>query len=201
MERHGAAVARGSERAHVIVDLPFGSYEPSDVDAVRSAVRLVKHGAMSVKLEGGRNAAPRIAAIVAAGIPVVGHIGVTPQTAELGEGFRVRRAREAIVADARAVESAGAFAIVLEMVDAEIAREVTATLMIPTIGIGSGPWCDAQVLVVYDALGLYPQPPPFAKKFADVAAIATEGLREYAEAVRSGAFPESPLPLVTAPRS
>jgi 3-methyl-2-oxobutanoate hydroxymethyltransferase len=199
MERHGAAVARGAERAHVIVDMPFGSYEPSDADAVRSAVRLVKVGATSVKLEGGRSAAPRIAAIVGAGIPVVGHIGVTPQTAELGEGFRTRRAREAILADARAVQEAGAFAIVLEMVDAEIAREVTATLTIPTIGIGSGPRCDAQVLVVYDALGLYPQPPPFAKKFADVAAVATDGLRAYAEAVRSGTFPESPLPLIVTP--
>jgi 3-methyl-2-oxobutanoate hydroxymethyltransferase len=193
MERHGAAVARGSERAHVIVDMPFGSYEPSDADAVRSAVRLVKHGATSVKLEGGRGAASRIAAIAGAGIPVVGHIGVTPQTAELGDGFRIRRAREAILADAHAVEEAGAFAIVLEMVDAEIAREVTGTLTIPTIGIGSGPWCDAQVLVLYDALGLYDDPPSFARKFADVATVATEGLRAYAQAVRSGSFPERPL--------
>ncbi len=193
MERHGGAVARGSERAHVIVDMPFGSYEASDADAVRSAVRLVKHGATSVKLEGGRPVASRIAAIVGAGIPVVGHVGVTPQTAALGLGFRTRRERESMLADARAVEEAGAFALVLEMVDPEIARELTATLHIPTIGIGSGPICDAQVLVLYDALGLHPAPPPFARVFADVAATATAGLRAYAEAVRSGAYPPPAL--------
>jgi 3-methyl-2-oxobutanoate hydroxymethyltransferase len=193
MERHGGAVARGSERAHVIVDMPFGSYEPSDADAVRSAVRLIKHGATSVKLEGGRAAAPRIAAIANAGIPVVGHIGVTPQTAGLGLGFRTRRQREALLDDARAVEAAGAFAIVLEMVDPEIAREATASLEIPTIGIGSGPTCDAQVLVLYDALGLHPNPPAFARVFADVAASATAGLRAYAEAVRSGGYPPPAL--------
>jgi 3-methyl-2-oxobutanoate hydroxymethyltransferase len=193
MERHGGAVARGSERAHVIVDMPFGSYEPSDADAIRAAVRLVKHGATSVKLEGGRGAAARIAAIVGAGIPVVGHIGVTPQTAALNDGFRTRRERESVVEDARAVEAAGACAIVLEMVDPEIARELTATLQIPTIGIGSGPSCDAQVLVLYDALGLHPNPPAFARVFADVAATATAGLRAYAESVRAGAYPPPAL--------
>jgi 3-methyl-2-oxobutanoate hydroxymethyltransferase len=193
MERHGGAVARGSERAHVMVDLPFGSYEPSDADAVRSAVRLVKAGATSVKLEGGEKIASRIAAIAAAGIPVCGHIGVTPQTASLGDGFRMRRVRDRLIADARAVQTAGAYAIVLEMVDPEIAREVSATLEIPTIGIGSGPTCDAQVLVLYDALGMYPDPPSFVRAFADVAAVATDGLRAYAEAVRSGAYPPPAL--------
>jgi 3-methyl-2-oxobutanoate hydroxymethyltransferase len=191
MRRHGAAVARGTERAHVIVDLPFGSYEASDADAVRSAAVLVKSGgANSVKLEGGVRSAARIAAIVNAGIPVVAHIGVLPQTAANDSGFRRKTGREALLADGKAVEAAGASAVVLEVVDAGIARDVTQALAIPTIGIGAGPHCDGQVLVLHDVLGLYGTPPPFAERFADVGATAAEGLRAYAEAVRSGSFPK-----------
>jgi 3-methyl-2-oxobutanoate hydroxymethyltransferase len=189
MCRHAAAVVRSTRKAHVIVDLPFGSYEAADEDAVRSAVLLVKAGASSVKLEGGVRVASRIAAIAAAGIPVVGHIGVLPQTAALDQGFKRKRDRELLLADARAVEAGGAFAVVLEGIDAAIGAEITQMLSIPTIGIGSGPNCDAQVLVLYDALGLYPDPPPFVKRYAELGAIATDALRTYASEVREGTFP------------
>jgi 3-methyl-2-oxobutanoate hydroxymethyltransferase len=189
MCRHTAAVARGSAKAHVIVDLPFGSYQVSDEEAVRSSVALVKAGASSVKLEGGETAAPRIAAIVASGIPVCAHIGVLPQTAGIGTGFRRKSDTAQLLADARAVEAAGAFAVVLEMVDPVAAAEITHVLAIPTIGIGSGTGCDAQVLVMHDLLGLYPNAPPFAKRYAELASIATDAFREYAREVRDGAFP------------
>jgi 3-methyl-2-oxobutanoate hydroxymethyltransferase len=198
MCRHGAAVKRGTSRAHVIVDLPFGTYQASDEDAVRSAVALVKAGATSVKLEGGIDVASRIAAIVRAGIPVVAHIGVLPQTASSTSGFRRKTDPERLIADARAVEAAGAFAVVLEMVDADAARRVTDSLDIPTIGIGAGPHCDAQVLVLHDALGLYPEAPPFAKRFAEIATIATDALRTYASEVRDGTFPSAPAPAAAA---
>jgi 3-methyl-2-oxobutanoate hydroxymethyltransferase len=190
MIRHAAAVVRGSEKAHVIVDLPFGSYQTSDETAVESAIALVKHGgASSVKLEGGVEAAPRIRAIVRAGIPVCAHVGVLPQTAGLGAGFRLKRDRDRLLRDAEAVSEAGAFTVVLEMVDDALAREVTAQLPIPTIGIGAGPHCDAQVLVLHDVLGLYPDAPPFAKQYAALAQVATDALRSYAEDVRSRSFP------------
>jgi len=190
MVRHTGAVVRATTRAHVIADLPFGAYEASDADAISSAVRLIKEGgASSVKLEGGEAAAPRIRAITGAGIPVCAHIGLLPQTAALGEGFRTRRAREALLRDAAAVQEAGAFAVVLEMVDAAIAAAVTEQVGIPTIGIGSGAGCDAQVLVLHDVLGLYPDPPKFAKAYANLANDATNALRAYAGEVRSGAFP------------
>jgi len=189
MERHGAAVARGTRRAHVAVDLPFMSYEPSNEEAIRSAGRLVRAGASSVKLEGGIERAERIAAIVGANVPVMAHIGVVPQTASLGEGFRRRTDRERLLADADAVTAAGAFAVVLEMVDADIAREITARIAIPTIGIGSGPHCDAQILVLYDLLGLTADPPPFAKPYATLGAAATEAMRRYAADVVAGRDP------------
>ena len=189
MCRHAAAVARGTARACVIVDMPFGTYETSDADAIRSAIRLVRSGATAVKLEGGAAVAPRIAAIVNAGIPVVAHIGVLPQTAAIGAGFRRKGDREALLVDARAVEAAGAFAVVLEMVDAQVAADVTAAIAIPTIGIGAGGACDAQVLVIHDVLGLYPDAPPFAKRYAEIATVATDALRAYANDVRDGVFP------------
>lgn len=189
MCRHTAAVARGSTRAHLIVDMPFGSYEASDADAIRSAVKLVRSGAGSVKLEGGAAIAPRIAAIVGANIPVVAHLGVLPQTAAIGAGFKRKADRAPLLADARAIEAAGAYAVVLEMVDAGCAAELTGALTIPTIGIGSGGSCDAQVLVLHDVLGLYPDAPPFAKRYAELATAATTALRAYAEDVRSGTFP------------
>jgi 3-methyl-2-oxobutanoate hydroxymethyltransferase len=191
MVRHAGAVVRATSRAHVIADLPFGTYEASDALAVASAVALIKDGgASSVKLEGGEAAAPRIRAIVGAGIPVCAHIGLLPQTAALGEGFRPRKAREQLLRDAHAVADAGAFAVVLEMVDAGVAAAITEAIAIPTIGIGSGPKCDAQVLVLHDVLGLYPDPPKFAKAYASLANDATNALRAYAGEVRSGAFPQ-----------
>lgn len=190
MIHHARAVVRGTARAHVMVDMPFGSYQVSDEDAVRSAVRLVKEGgACSVKMEGGEHVADRIAAIVGAGIPAVGHIGVMPQTAGLGPGYKVRTNRDVLLADARAVEAAGAYAIVLEVIDPSIAREITSALSIPTIGIGSGPACDAQVLVLHDVLGIYSNSPGFTKQYAMIGETATEALRAYADDVRGRRFP------------
>lgn len=190
MIHHAKAVVRGTTRAHVMVDLPFGSYQASDEDAIGNAIRLVKDGgASSVKLEGGEAAAPRIAAIAGAGVPVVGHIGVMPQTAALGPGYKVRSDRARLLNDAHAVEAAGAYAIVLEAVDPTIAAEITASLHIPTIGIGAGPKCDAQVLVLHDVLGLYGSSPSFAKRYADIATVSLEALRAYAGDVRERRFP------------
>jgi 3-methyl-2-oxobutanoate hydroxymethyltransferase len=190
MVRHGAAATRGTQRAHVIVDLPLGTYEASDELAVTSGVELVKRGgASSVKLEGGENAASRIRAITAAGIPVCAHIGVLPQTASLGSGFALKRERERLLRDAHAVAQAGAFAVVLEMVEDALAAEITQHIAIPTIGIGAGPHCDGQVLVLHDVLGLYPDAPPFAKRYGTLGEAATTALRTYASEVRERTFP------------
>ena len=187
---HTQAVVRGSERAHVMADMPFGSYQVGNEEALRNAIRLVKEGgACSVKLEGGRDQAERIRAITGAGIPVVGHIGVTPQTAGLGPGFKMRTHRDRLLDDARSVEAAGAYAIVLEVVDYEISREITEMLTIPSIGIGSGPHCDAQVLVLHDILGMYPHSPSFAKRYAEIGNLATQALQTYAQEVRDRVFP------------
>lgn len=190
MLHHTGAVARGARHAHVIGDLPFGSYQASDTDAIRSASRLIQEaGATSVKLEGGLRACDRIRAIVGAGIPVMGHIGVLPQTAGLGPGYKMRTNRERLLADACAVQDAGAYAIVLEVVEPDIAAEITAELKIPTIGIGSGPSCDAQVLVLYDLLGLYDDPPSFVKRYADLKAETINALARYAQDVREKVYP------------
>jgi 3-methyl-2-oxobutanoate hydroxymethyltransferase len=165
------------------------SYEPSDADAVRSAGRLAAAGAHSVKLEGGAARAPRIAAIVAAEIPVVGHIGVQPQTAALGGGFKRRDDRARLLADARAVAEAGAFALVLEMVAPDLAAEITAAIDIPTIGIGSGPQCDAQIIVIYDVLGLSAHAPPFVRPYAQLGDAVTAALRAYAGDIGAGTYP------------
>src|ERR1019366_9612126 len=157
-------------------------------DAMRSAGRLIRCGAQSVKLEGGVERAERISAIVNAGIPVIAHIGVVPQTAALDRGFRRRTDRERLLADADAIVAAGAYAVVLEMVDAAIAAEITARIPIPTIGIGSGNGCDAQILVIYDLLGLSANPPPFAKPYADLGGIATTALRAHAAALAGRRF-------------
>jgi 3-methyl-2-oxobutanoate hydroxymethyltransferase len=187
MARHGAAVARATVRSHVIIDMPFMSYEVSDEEAIRNAGILVRAGASSVKLEGAAHAG-RIAAIVAAGIPVVAHIGVVPQTAALHDGFRKRANSSELLADARAIAAAGAFAVVLEMVDSKVAEEITRAIEIPTIGIGSGPHCDAQILVLHDVLGLSTNPPPFAHPYGDLKAAAKAALGTYADDVRSGRF-------------
>lgn len=190
MLRHTAAVVRGTKQAHIVGDLPFLSYQASDEDAVRAAGRLIKEGgALSVKLEGGRDAAARIAAIVRAGIPVMAHIGLLPQTAGLGPGYRTRGERDELLMDARAVEAAGAYAVVLEKVESGIAGEITRALRIPTIGIGAGSHCDGQVLVLHDILGLEPSPPPFAKVYARIGDAVREAIAAYAADVRTGAFP------------
>lgn len=189
MERHGAAVVRGTQKAHVSVDLPFMSYEVSNEEAIRNAGRLIRVGASSVKLEGGVERAERIAAIVNAGIPVIGHIGVIPQTAALDRGFRRRTDRERLLADADAVTAAGAFAVVLEMIDHEIAAEITKRIPIPTIGIGSGSACDAQILVLYDLLGLSENAPPFAKPYTNISAAVTSAIAHYARDVAAGRDP------------
>jgi 3-methyl-2-oxobutanoate hydroxymethyltransferase len=189
MERHTGAVARGTTHAHVIADLPFLSYEADDKDAVHNAGRLIRAGASSVKLEGGAARASRIAAITAAAIPVCAHIGALPQTAALDEGFRLRTDRERLLADAEAVAAAGAFAVVLEMVDAKVAAEITARIPIPTIGIGSGASCDAQILVLYDLIGLSEKAPKFARRYVNFAELAGTALRSYADDVANGRFP------------
>jgi 3-methyl-2-oxobutanoate hydroxymethyltransferase len=191
---HTRLVARGCRRAMVIGDLPFGSYQVSAEDAVRSAIRLVKEGgAQAVKLEGGVAAAEAIARIARAEIPVIGHVGLTPQSVHRMGGFRVQgrtedeRAR--VLADAQAVEEAGAVAVVLEGMPADLAADVTRKLAIPTIGIGAGPGCDGQVLVMHDMLGLNDWTPSFVKTFADLGAAAARAARAYADEVTHGKFP------------
>ncbi len=193
MELHTAAVSRAVERAMVVADMPFGSYEASREDAVRNAVRLVKAGADAVKLEGGAEVADRVRAIVEAGIPVVGHIGLMPQKRLVLGGYR-RRGRtrveaEELIEDALALEEAGAFALVIEFTAEETAAEITRRVRIPTICIGSGRFCDGQVLVLHDILGLSREPPPFAKKYADLWSIALDAVRRFADEVRRGVFP------------
>jgi len=190
MLHHTAAVARGTTKAHIVSDLPFGTYQASDADAIRAATRMVQEGgATSVKIEGGVRAADRIKAIVGAGIPVMAHIGLLPQTAGLGPGYKVRSNREALLADARAVQDAGAYAVVLEVVDHAITAEITQTITIPTVGIGSGPSCDAQVLVLHDVLGLYSESPSFAKRYADLRTDTVSALTKFAHDVSERAFP------------
>ena len=189
-------VTRGARRALVVGDLPFGSYQVSDELAVESAVRFVKEaGADVVKLEGAGPSVSRVRAIVQAGIPVMGHLGLTPQSATALGGFKAqgRTAETArrILDDARTLEAAGCFALVLEAVPAPLAARITETISIPTIGIGAGPDCDGQVLVWHDLLGLYAgQAPRFVKRYADVAGVITDALARYAADVRSGEFPE-----------
>ncbi|MFC0433416.1 3-methyl-2-oxobutanoate hydroxymethyltransferase [Kutzneria buriramensis] len=187
-------VTRAVKRALVVADLPFGSYQVSPEQAVATAVRFMKEGrAHAVKLEGGRRFAPHVEAIVAAGIPVIGHIGFTPQSEHQLGGYRVQGRddkADAVLADAVALEEAGAFAVVLEMVTAEVAKRVTHELRIPTVGIGAGPDCDAQVLVWQDMAGLRRgKAPRFVKKYADVASVLGNAASEFASEVRNRAFP------------
>jgi 3-methyl-2-oxobutanoate hydroxymethyltransferase len=188
------AVTRSVEYALVVADLPFGSYQESPEQAVATAVRLMKEGrAHAVKLEGGQRFAPHIEAIVTAGIPVMAHLGFTPQSEHSLGGYRVQgrgdRADE-LFADARAVQAAGAFAVVLEMVTAESAKRITADLRIPTVGIGAGPDCDAQVLVWTDMAGLNTgHAPRFVKRYADLGGVLSDAAGRFADEVRSGAFP------------
>ncbi|WP_131739714.1 3-methyl-2-oxobutanoate hydroxymethyltransferase [Actinomadura roseirufa] len=188
-----AAVVRGSKRAMVVADLPFGSYQTGVTEALATATRFLKEtGAHAIKLEGGRRVLPQAEAMVAAGIPVMGHLGLTPQSVNVFGGYRVQgrgEAGEELMADAKALEAAGAFSVVLECVPEELAARVTASLSIPTIGIGGGGATDAQVLVWQDMAGLTPHTARFVKRYADVGGVLGEAARAFAGEVVSGAFP------------
>ena len=196
MIHHGAAVARGTKNALVVIDMPFMSYQTSVYDALVNAGRLMKEGrAGAVKLEGGKNICPQIEAITKAGIPVMGHLGLTPQAINAFGGFKVQgktqEAAEQLLEDALAVEEAGAFSIVLECVPAKLAEVITKTVSIPTIGIGAGAGCDGQVLVNQDMLGMFSDfTPKFVKKYANVGEIMKDAFSAYIEDVKQGAFPE-----------
>ncbi|RMD81318.1 MAG: 3-methyl-2-oxobutanoate hydroxymethyltransferase [Candidatus Dadabacteria bacterium] len=206
---HTRMVARGRQRALVVGDMPFLSYQVSPAEAVANAGRLIKEGgAEAVKLEGGLNVAETVARIVDVDIPVVGHIGLTPQSIHRMGGHRVqgRRAgnapgaRDRLLRDAEALERAGVFAIVIEGVPADLAGEITRSVSVPTIGIGAGPECDGQVLVLHDVLGLEDRiKPKFVKRYAELGAAATEAIARYAGEVRQGAFP-GPEHSFSAPR-
>lgn len=189
------AAVRGATRPLVVADMPFGSYQVSDEEAVRGAVRLLKEAAVdAVKVEGAGPTLSRARAIVGAGIPVMGHLGLTPQSATMLGGYKAqgRTARQAqqLLQDALALEAAGCFAIVLECVPAEVAGRVTDALTVPTIGIGAGPRCDGQVLVFHDMLGLYEgRSPRFVKRYAELGKVALGAMERYAAEVRAGAFP------------
>jgi 3-methyl-2-oxobutanoate hydroxymethyltransferase len=194
---HGRAVARGRRRAHLVGDLPFMSYQVSPQQALVAAGRLIKNGGFeSVKLEGGVVVAEQIRRIVAAGIPVMGHVGLTPQSVHAMGGFKVQGrdagSAERILADARAVADAGAYSIVLEGIPSELAERITAELQIPTMGIGAGPHCDGQVLVCYDLLGMYRElSPKFVRRFAELGQDVVKATERYVAAVKSGEFPSS----------
>jgi 3-methyl-2-oxobutanoate hydroxymethyltransferase len=188
------AVTRSTKRALIVGDLPFGSYESGPQQAFETAVRFLKEGGVqAVKLEGGARVAPQIGLLVEAGIPVMAHIGFTPQSENALGGFRVQgrgAGAEQLLADARAVQEAGAFAVVLEMVPAKVAAQVTEELSIPTIGIGAGAGCDAQVLVWPDMAGLNGgRMPTFVKKYADLRGELLRATREFADEVHTGVFP------------
>ena len=189
---HTKCVARGVQRALLIADLPFMSYQMSPQQALESSGRLVKEaGAMAVKLEGGERTADAVAAVVKADIPVVGHVGMTPQSVHRMGGFRVQRDEERLMRDAKAIEQAGAFAIVLECIPTDLAARITASLRVPTIGIGAGVGCDGQVLVIQDLLGMYSDlHPKFVKQYADVGSLIRRAASEYCREVKDGAFPD-----------
>jgi 3-methyl-2-oxobutanoate hydroxymethyltransferase len=191
---HTRLVAGAAQRALVIADMPFLSYQVSVEEAVRNAGRLLQAGAAAVKLEGGAAMVDRVEAMTRFGIPVMGHLGMTPQSVHRYGGYKVQgkgdEQADALLADARALEAAGAFSLVLEAVPAKLAKTITQALAIPTIGIGAGPSCDGQVLVLYDLLGLFDQfVPKFVKPYAHLKADALQALRRYREEVEQGKFP------------
>lgn len=196
MIHHGAAVVRGAKNALVVVDMPFMSYQTSVYDAVVNAGRIMKETeATAVKLEGGKDVCPHIEAIVKASIPVVAHIGLTPQSVNAFGGFKVQgkseEAAKKLLEDALAVEAAGAFAVVLECVPAKLAKLISEKLRIPTIGIGAGADCDGQVLVYQDMLNMYGDfVPKFVKQFGNAGPVMKEAVQEYIKAVGEGTFPE-----------
>jgi 3-methyl-2-oxobutanoate hydroxymethyltransferase len=188
---HTRCVVRGVRRALVVSDMPFLTYQVSPRQAVRNAGRLMKEaGAHAVKLEGGVRMQATVKACVDAGIPVMGHVGLTPQAVHLLGGFKVQRNGEQLIADAEALEAAGAFAAVVESVPAEVATKITATVSIPTIGIGAGVGCDGQVLVFHDMMGLFPDfKPKFVKRYASLDVIVKSAVENYCREVREGKFP------------
>jgi 3-methyl-2-oxobutanoate hydroxymethyltransferase len=193
---HTRLVVRGARRALVVGDMPFGSFQVSPEDALRNAIRFVKEaGAQAVKLEGGVRMAETIHRIAEAQIPVMGHVGLTPQSVNKMGGFRVQgrddAGRAQVIEDALAVQAAGAFAVVLEGIPAELGREVTERLDIPTIGIGAGAACDGQVLVMHDLLGLNDWTPSFVKQYANLGALASQAARAYADEVHHRKFPDA----------
>ena len=194
MIHHGKAVVRGARRAHVVVDMPFGSYQTGWQDALRNATRIMQEtGCGSVKLEGGVRSAETVRHLVDAGIPVMGHIGLTPQSVNAFGGFRVqgKTPRDAVhlINDAKALAEAGAYAIVLELVPTALAHMITQRVSVPTIGIGAGPFCSGQVQVVHDILGMFDSAPKHARRFAEIGTATRDAMTEYREAVEAGAFP------------
>jgi len=189
-----AAVVRGTRRAMVVADLPFGSYQTSPGAALEAATRFLKEaGAHAVKLEGGQRVVRQVEELVAAGIPVMAHLGLTPQSVNVFGGYRVQGRGEdgdRLLHDAKALQAAGAFSLVLEAIPADLAAKVTAAMSIPTIGIGAGPHCDAQVLVWQDMAGLTPRTAKFVKRYADVAGVLSNAARSFAEEVVGGQFPD-----------
>ncbi|HWG12894.1 MAG TPA: 3-methyl-2-oxobutanoate hydroxymethyltransferase [Streptosporangiaceae bacterium] len=188
-----AAVVRGTSRAMIVADLPFGSYQASSRDALGAATRFLKEsGAHAIKLEGGRRIAHQVEDLVAAGVPVMAHLGLTPQSVHAFGGYRVQgrgEDGERLLQDAKTLEAAGAFAVVLECVPTALAARVTESLSVPTIGIGAGPDCDAQVLVWQDMAGLSPRTPKFVRRYADVGSVLRDAATAYAQDVVSGNFP------------
>jgi 3-methyl-2-oxobutanoate hydroxymethyltransferase len=194
MVRHTAAAARGTRRAFLIADMPFLSFQTGPEEAIRNAGRLLQAGAEAVKLEGGRSMESTIRAITRCDIPVMAHVGLTPQSVHRMGGYRVQGREEAqrqrLRDDARAVQEAGAFSVVLEGIPADLAGEITEELAIPTIGIGAGPRCDGQVLVMQDLLGLFEEfRPKFVKRFGELKKPVQNAVRAYADEVRRGKFP------------
>ncbi|MDD4602162.1 3-methyl-2-oxobutanoate hydroxymethyltransferase [bioreactor metagenome] len=195
MIHHTKPVVRGAKNTFIVADMPFGSYNTGVNDAVRNANRIMQEGgADAIKLEGGANVADVVKALVSGGVPVMGHIGLTPQTATQLGGFKVQgkdaEAAKKLVEDALCLQEAGAFAIVLECVPSPVAQMITEKLSIPTVGIGAGPYCDAQVLVIHDLLGLFDRfTPKFVKKYAELNKPILEALNQYADEVADGSFP------------
>jgi 3-methyl-2-oxobutanoate hydroxymethyltransferase len=194
MVRHTGAAARGTKRAFLVADMPFLSFQTGPQEAIRNAGRLLQAGAEAVKLEGGRSVEKTIGAITRCDIPVVGHVGLTPQSVHRMGGYRVQGReevqRQRLRDDARAVQEAGAFSVVLEGIPSDLAGEITEELAIPTIGIGAGPRCDGQVLVMQDLLGLFDEfRPKFVKRFGELGKPVRDAVRAYADEVRRGKFP------------
>jgi 3-methyl-2-oxobutanoate hydroxymethyltransferase len=195
MVYHTRLVAQARPTALLVTDMPFLSYQASTEDAIRNAGKMLKAGAEAVKLEGGKEIVSKIRALREIGIPVMGHIGMTPQSVHAFGGYKVQGRQKAqaakILSDAKAIEKAGVFAIVLECVPNDLARRISKTIKVPTIGIGAGPSCDGQILVIDDLLGLTPSPlPRFVKRYADLGTVIKRAVAEYAREVRQGKFPD-----------